>query len=127
VLPRDVVLSSVASTNHNALPQRIPAINNTIRARHEPAAVRSQKDSQVVQVVDGAQTLLRRVVDPDALLRLERRHSVKRRVHVARADGVDADLVARPFGGERFGELEDGGFGGVVARLRGVLVGVDKG
>ena len=36
------------------------------------------------------------------------------RVDEARRDGVDADAVGTPFGGEVAAELEDGGFGGVV-------------
>lgn len=39
------------------------------------------------------------------------------RVDVAWGDGVDADAVGRPFGGEAFGEIGYGGFGRVVEDL----------
>lgn len=40
-----------------------------------------------------------------------------RGVDVARAEGVDADAVGCPFGGETFGDGGDGGFRGVVEYL----------
>ena len=42
---------------------------------------------------------------------------VQRRLHVARGDAVDADAARGPLGRERFAELDDAGFGGVVRAL----------
>lgn len=99
------------------LPDAVTAIDEAVVARHESGAVRREVNGEVVEVVDGAETLLWRLIDPDALLGVEGGHAVERRVHVARADGVDANAVAGPLGGEGLGELHDAGFGGVVARL----------
>ena len=92
-------------------------IDNAIATRHKARRVASKKDGQIIQLVRIAQPMLRRHRRPDLLLALERRKPVQRRVHVARRDAVDADTVTGPFGGEGFAELDDGGFGGVVAAL----------
>ena len=51
------------------------------------------------------------------LLPFQQRFAVQRRIHVAGRDGVDADGVGCPFRSEGFGQLGDGGFGGVVGAL----------
>jgi len=56
-------------------------------------------------LLPGTETLLWGLVDPDALLGVEGGYSIESSVRVARADGVDADLVTGPLGGEGLGEL----------------------
>ena len=98
-------------------PQSITAVNDAITSSHEQARITRQEHRQVIQLVHIPQPLLRRILDPDLLLRVEGRHAVQRRIHVPRADGVDADIVASPLGRQGFGQVHDGRLGGVVARL----------
>jgi hypothetical protein len=99
------------------LPDGVTAVDEAVVAGHETRAVGGEVNSQVVQVIDGTETLLRSLVDPDALLGVEGGNAVQGGVHVARADGVHADLVTGPLGGEGLGELDDTSLGRVVTRL----------
>lgn len=84
---------------------------------HVRRTVRGEEDGKVVELVNVSETLLRGVVNPDPLLSVKGGDTVQCGVHVTRRDGVDTDAVAGPLGGERAGELNDSGLGGVVARL----------
>lgn len=97
--------------------KRVTAINQDIAARHERAGITSQENRQSVQIIHGTKTSLGSEGFPDDLLGIKGWHVVESRVHVAGGDAVDADVVFGPFCGEGFAELDDAGFGGVVAGL----------
>lgn len=111
------VRGDIGSSAMKRLPDRVTAVDEAVVAGHEARTVGGEVDGEVVEVVNGTETLLRGLVDPDALLSVEGGDTVERGVHVAGADGVDADLVTGPLSGEGLGELDDAGLGGVVARL----------
>jgi len=100
-----------------ALPERVTTIDDVVSSSHESRGVGSQEDGKTVQVIDGTKTLLRSLVNPDTLLSLKSWNAVECSVHVTWGDGVDTNLVASPFSGKRLGHLNNGGLGGVVARL----------
>jgi len=58
------------------LPKRVTPINDTIRPCHEARSLTRQEHSEVVQLIDRAESLSRCVLDPDLLLRVEGRHAV---------------------------------------------------
>lgn len=99
------------------LPDGVAAVDQAVVARHEAGTVGGEVHGQVVEVVDGTETLLRGLVNPDALLSVKSRNTVEGGVHVAGADGVHANLVTGPLGGEGLGELDDTGLGRVVTGL----------
>jgi hypothetical protein len=99
------------------LPDGIATVDQAVVAGHEAGTVGGEVNGKVVQVVDSTETLLRGLIDPDALLGVKSGDTVERSVHVARADGVDANLVTGPLGGEGLGELDNAGLGGVVTGL----------
>jgi hypothetical protein len=101
----------------DCLPQGVTTVDEAVVASHVARTRRSEVDSKVVEVVNSTKALLRSVVHPDALLGVKSRNTVKGGVHVARRDGVDADVVASPLSSEGLGELNDSGLGGVVAGL----------
>lgn len=101
----------------SCLPNAVAAIDEAVVAGHEGRAIRGKVDSEVVEVINRAETLLRGLVDPDALLGVKGGDAVEGRVHVAWGDGVDADVVASPLGSEGLGQLNDAGLGGIVAGL----------
>lgn len=92
-------------------------INHTVAAGHESRSIAGEEHGEVVQLVGIAQPVLWRHGGPDLLLALQGRKAVQGRVHVPRRDAVDPDFVLGPFCGERFTQLDDGSFGGVVAGL----------
>lgn len=92
-------------------------IDDAIAARHKGRSVGGKVDGKVVELVDVAETILRRHACPDLLLRVKRWHPIQRRVHVARRNAIDPHVVLSPLGGEGFSQLDDGGFGGVVTAL----------
>ena len=100
-----------------SLPQTVATVDDAVVAGHEGRAFAGKVNGEVVEVIDVAQTLLRGVVNPDPLLRLKSWNAVEGGVHVAGADGVDADTVASPLSGQRLRELHDGGLAGVVTGL----------
>ena len=94
----------------------MPTINPQITARHERAGITDEEDR-------GAAVLLRHGELAEHVLRGPVAAAVgellEERLHhgrddVAGRDGVDADAVVAPFGGEVAGELEHAGFAGVV-------------
>lgn len=94
----------------------MPTINPQIAPRHKATRIAYQKHR-------GAPILLRRTKLAQHILRrpiaLALRVLLEQRFDhggddVARRDGIDADAVGAPFGGEVAAELEDGRFGGVV-------------
>lgn len=95
----------------------VAAVDGDVGAGHEAGGVGGEEDTEAVEVVDGAEAGLGRQRAPDLLLGLEGGHAVQGRVHVARGDAVDADVVLGPLGGERLAELDHAGLGRVVARL----------
>lgn len=99
------------------LPECVTTVDQAVVSGHVSRALAREIDGQVVEVVNGAKTLLGGVVDPDTLLGLEGRDTVEGSVHVSGGDCVDTDLVASPFGGERLCELDNSSLGGIVAGL----------
>lgn len=92
-------------------------INDAIAAGHKGRSVGGKVNSKVIEFVDVAETILRRHAGPDFLLRVKRRHPIQSGVHVAWRNAVDSYVVLCPLCGEGFAQLDDGGFGGVVAAL----------
>ncbi len=92
-------------------------VDNTVAARHKRRSVRSEIDGQVIQLVDIAESILRRHGRPDFLLRVKGRDAIQRRIHISRRDTVDPDIVLGPFRSERFPQLDDGRFRRVVTAL----------
>ncbi len=94
----------------------MPPINPHIRPRHKRTRIANQKHRRA-PVLFGftqlAQHILRRPVSSPLGELLE--EGLDHGGHdVARRDGVDADAVRAPLGGEVAGELDEAGFGGVV-------------
>ena len=106
-----------SGTSSDCLPQGVTAVNKAVVTSHVAGTRRSEVDSEVVEVVNSAEALLRSVVHPDTLLSVKSGNTVESGVHVAGRDGVDANVVASPLGSEGLGELNDSGLGGVVAGL----------
>lgn len=96
----------------------MPTIHPQVRARHETARVADQENTRAAILLGSAQPaqhVLRRPVCPALRVLLEQlldhgRHDVAGR------DGVDADAVGAPLGGEVARELDDAGLAGVVGR-----------
>lgn len=106
----------------------MPTIHAQIAARHEAARITDEEDRRspvLLRVAEFAQHVLGGPVTPALGVLLEERfhHGGD---DVARGNGVDADAVGAPFGGEVAGELQYGRFGGVVGgadeALGGMLV-----
>lgn len=64
------------------LPEGVSTVDDTVVSGHESTAVTGKVDSQVVEVVNGTETLLWSVVDPDTLLSIESWDTVEGGVHV---------------------------------------------
>ena len=107
---------SDAPSYKTRLPSRVAPINLQIRACHKTTRIANQKYRRAAVLVwpaQFAQHILRRPVAPPLGVLLE--EVLHHGGHdVAGRDGVDADAVGSPFRGEVAGELDDGGFGGVV-------------
>jgi hypothetical protein len=99
------------------LPKRVTTIDDAVRTRHIPTAFACQVNRQTIQIIDISQSLLWRQVDPNLLLRIQRRYTIQSCVHISRADGVDSDTMLGPLSGKGLGELHHSGLGGVVAAL----------
>lgn len=92
------------------------AINPQIRTRHKSTRITNQEHRRTP-------ILLRRRQPAQHILRRPRLAPIRELLEqlldhgsddVARRDGVDADCVRAPFGGEIAAELNYGGFGGIV-------------
>ena len=102
--------------NHG-LPRRMAPINPQITPGHKTTRIADQEHrgpAVLLRHAQFAQHILRRPVAPALGELLEQRLHHPRH-DVARRDGVDADAVVTPFGGEVAAELDDAGFGGVVS------------
>lgn len=94
------------------LPCAVPPVNPEVSAGHEAAGVADQKHGRASVLVRKAQLaehVLRRPISPAFRELLEELldHGGD---NVARRDGVDADAMLAPLGGEVAGELDDTGF-----------------
>lgn len=99
-------------------------INLKITASHKAARIADAENSRtpvLLRHTQLAQHVLRRPVAPALRVLLEQSLDHGGR-DVAGRNGVHADAVAAPFGGEVAAELEDGGFGGVVGGADEALV-----
>jgi hypothetical protein len=103
------------------LPKSITAINKHIRASHETTRITSEENRKTVQIINSTQAFLGSQTNPDLLLGIKGWNAVQSRVHIARADRVHTNVVFGPFSGQGFAELNNTGFGGVVA---GLLLGI---
>ncbi|CAG8672910.1 9586_t:CDS:1, partial [Scutellospora calospora] len=102
--------------NHHPLPSRVSTIDPQIRSRHEAARIANAEHRRTPVLLRNtklAQHVLRGPVALALGVLLEQRLDHGGR-DVAGRDGVDADAVGAPFGGQVAAELEHGGFGGVV-------------
>lgn len=99
------------------LPESVATVDDVVGAGHVGRGVRSEVHGQTVEVVDGTETLLWGVVDPDDLLGIESGDAVEGGVHVTGGNAVDADAVASPLSGERLGHHDHTGLGRVVSVL----------
>ena len=98
------------------LPSAMPTINPQIAPRHKATRITYQehrRTSILLRHTQLAQHILRRPI-PLALRVLVEQRFYHRGDDVAGGDGVDADAVGSPLGGEIATELEHCGFGGVV-------------
>lgn len=94
----------------------MPAIDPKISARHEAARIAEQEDGGAAVVLGGAELAEHVLAGP---LDLALREPVEQRPHhvrhdVARGDGVDADPVLAPLGGQVPAQLDDGCFRCVI-------------
>jgi hypothetical protein len=97
-------------------PRSMSTIDLEITSSHEAARITDAEHSRapvLLRHTQLAQHILRRPVAPALRVLLEQslHHSGR---DIAGRNGIHADAVAAPFGGEVAAELEDGGFGGVV-------------
>lgn len=100
----------------HSLPGTVATINPQIRARHKAARLTNEEHSGaavLLGLAELAQHILRGPV-PFALGVLLEQRLDHGRHDVARRDGVHADAVLAPLGGEVAAELEHASFGGVV-------------
>ena len=98
------------------LPRRMAPINPQIAPRHKATRITDAKHRRptvLLRQTELAQHILRRPIPPP-LGELLKQCFYHGGYDVARRDGVDADAVGAPFGGEVAGELDHAGFGGVV-------------
>lgn len=100
------------SVPNHGLPSAMPTIDLQISPGHEAARVADQEHcgaSVLLRLAQLAQHILRWPVSSPLRILLEQRfdHGSD---DVARRDGVDADAVLTPFGGEIAAELDHAGF-----------------
>lgn len=98
------------------LPRSMATVHPQIASRHKAAGIADQKHSRATVFLGPRQATQHVLLGPflAALGELHEQVLDHLRDDVAGADGVDADVVLAPFGGEVAAELDDGGFGGVV-------------
>lgn len=99
----------------------VATVNDDVGASHEAGSVTGEEDAETVEVVDGAEAVLRGQGLPDLLLGIESGDAVEGSVHVSGGDAVDTDVVLGPLSSEGLAKLDDTSLGGVVA---GLLLGV---
>lgn len=102
----------------------MPAIHPQVCAGHVRARIADQEHGGAAVLVRGRQAVQHVLGWPlrRALGELHKEVCDHGRQDVAGGDGVDADVVDAPLGGEVARELEDGGLGGVVGRAYETLV-----
>lgn len=91
-------------------------VNAQVAARHETAGIAEQEDGRAAVFFRAGQAAQHVLLGPlvAALGEVDEELLHHGRDDVAGRDGVDADVVLAPFGGEVAGELDDGCFAGVV-------------
>lgn len=91
-------------------------VNAQVTTSHEAASIAEQEDSRPAVLLRTGQTAQHVLLGPlvAALRELDEELLDHCGDDVAGGDGVDADVVLAPFGGEVAAELDDGGFAGVV-------------
>ena len=92
-------------------------INIYMTPRHKPARLTRQEHTHPIQLLRPAHPPHRRHRPPMLHLPLQQRLPIQRRVHVPRRNHIAPNPMRCPFGGQRFRQLRDGGFGRVVGAL----------
>lgn len=98
------------------LPRGVATIHAQVAASHEAAGIAEQEDRGATVLLwpgEAAQHVLLGPLVP-AVGELDEQLLDHGGDDVAGGDGVDADVVGAPFGGEIAGELEDSGLAGIV-------------
>lgn len=92
------------------------SVNAQVTASHKAARIAEQEDSRTAVLLRAGQTAQHVLLGPlvAALGEVHEELFDHRGDDVAGGDGVDADVVLAPLGGEVAAELDDGGFAGVV-------------
>ena len=108
------------------LPSSVASIDSQIRAGHEAAGIADEEDASAAVLLGRAEAAEHVLGGPvgAALGELLEQLLDHGRDDVARRDGVDADAVRAPLGGQVAGELDDGGLAGVVGRADEALYGL---
>lgn len=107
---------AVVSEQAQQLPSSMATVHPQIASRHEATGVADQKDSSATIFFGARQTTQHVLLGPffAAFGKLHEQVLDHLGDDVSGADGVDADVVLAPFGGEVATELDDGCLGGVV-------------
>jgi hypothetical protein len=99
-----------------SLPGSVATVNAQISTSHEAAGITDQKHTSATELVRQRQATEHVFLGPLLLAVGEVVEQVLQHLghDVAGREGVDADAVGAPFGGEVASELDDGSFGGIV-------------
>ena len=99
-----------------SLPGSVATVNAQISTSHEAAGITDQKHTSATELVRQRQATEHVFLGPLLLAVGEVVEQVLQHLghDVAGREGVDADAVSAPFGGEVASELDDGSFGGIV-------------
>lgn len=91
-------------------------VNAQVTTSHEAARITEQEDRRTAVLLRTGQAAQHVLLGPlvAALGEVDEELLDHGGDDVARGDGVDADVVLAPFGGEVAAELDDGCFGGVI-------------
>lgn len=101
---------------YSSLPSGMPTVYPQIRTRHKTTRTTHQEHPRapiLLRPTQFPQHILRWPVSPALRILFEQLFHHGRH-DVARGNGVDADAMGAPFGGEVARELDEAGFGGVV-------------
>lgn len=107
-----------------ALPSSMTTIHPQIASGHEAASITDQEDSGATVLLGTRQTAQHVLLRPllAALRVLDKEFLDHLGDNIAGADGVDADVVLTPLGGQVAAQLEYGGLGSVVGGADEALV-----
>jgi hypothetical protein len=113
---RDRIPHRKENDENGHLPSGMPAIHAQVTSGHEAARITEQEDRSAAVLLRARQAAEHVLLGPlvTALRELDEQLLDHGGDDVAGRDGVDADVVLAPLGGEVAAQLDDGGLAGVV-------------